>query len=373
MKRLLCAAFLLLTVPLSGTRAEILIGAAGPFSGSDTGIGDQLRRGTMTAVSDLNAKGGVLGQKIKLFDMDDACDPKQAVSAANELAARGGVFVVGHVCSGASIAASEVYADTDIVEITPASTNPKFTERGLTNVFRTCGRDDEQGPTAARFILSQTPAARIAIVHDKTSYGKDLADHFLDGLEESGAKPVLYDAITAGEKDYGALVSKLKLAQADYLYFGGLYMEAGLIARQMRSQGLKTILVGADGLVTAQYWAITGTAGEGTLMTFNPDHRFDRENQTVLAEFRADHYEPEGFTLYAYAAVQAWAAAAMAAGSVEGRKVALALHSGTFDTVIGHIAFDARGDIAAGGFSVYRWSDGQYAMVGQQVSLTQPR
>jgi branched-chain amino acid transport system substrate-binding protein len=140
----------------------------------------------------------------------------------------------------------------------------------------------------------------------------------------------------------------------------------------MRSQGLKTILVGADGLATGQYWAITGTAGEGTLITFNTDHRFDKENQAVLAEFRAAHYEPEGVTLYAYAAVQAWAQAATEANSTEGRKVAAALHAGSFDTLIGRIRFDAKGDVSAGGYVVYRWNDGHYAMVGEELSLKQP-
>jgi branched-chain amino acid transport system substrate-binding protein len=349
--------------PLRWAQADILIGAAGPFSGGDTGIGDQLRRGVDQAVADLNAKGGLLGQQIKIFTMDDACDPKQAVSVANELAARGGVAVVGHVCSAASIAASEVYADYGIVEITPDSTNPKFTERGFTNLFRTCGRDDEQGLTAARFILERSPSPRIAVVHDRTGYGKDLADQFVRSLEERHIKPVLYEAITAGEKDYSALVSKVKLAQADYLYFGGLYMEAGLIVRQMRGQGLGTILVGADGLATTQYWAITGPAGEGTLLTFSPEHRFDQANQAILAEFRAARYEPEGITFYAYAAVQAWALAVAAAKSTDGKKVSAALHSGSFDTLIGQIAFDGKGDVTAGGYVVYRWSHGQYEMV----------
>ncbi len=356
--------FLLMIVgPPACARADILIGAAGPFSGGDTGIGDQLKRGVEQAVADLNAKGGVLGQTVKILPMDDACDPKQAVSVANQLVSRGGVFVVGHVCSAASIAASDVYADSDIVEITPDSTNPKFTDRGLPNLFRTCGRDDEQGPAAARFILAHAASPRIAVVHDRTGYGKDLAEQFQRALDEHGVKPVLSDAITAGEKDYSALVSKLKLAQADYLYFGGLYMEAGLITRQMRGQGLKTILVGADGLLTAQYWAITGPDGEGTLMTSNPDHRADPGNQAVLAGFRAERYEPEGITLYAYAAVQAWAAAAKLANSTEGKKVAVALHAGSFDTLIGKISFDKRGDVTAGGYVLYRWSNGRYAMI----------
>jgi len=344
-------------------KADIVIGVAGPMTGSEAAFGEQFRRGAEKAVATLNAHGGVLGQKLQLLVMDDACDPKQAVSVANELVSRGAVFVAGDYCSGSSIPASDVYAESNVVQITPASTNPKFTERGLANVFRVCGRDDMQGPTAANYVAAHFPTARVAVVNDKSSYGKGLADEFVKALNGHKIKEVMNEAVTPGEKDYSALVSKLREAKADYLYYGGYKTEAGLIVRQMRAQGLKTILIGGDSMVTEEYWAITGPAGEGTLMTFGADPRLDPANKDLVAAFRAEKYEPEAYTLYIYAAIQAWASAATRAGSTDGTKVAAALRTGSHDTVLGKLSFDAKGDLTAPGYVIYAWKDGKYAVV----------
>jgi branched-chain amino acid transport system substrate-binding protein len=331
------------------------------MTGSEAAFGEQFKRGAEKAVANLNAKGGVLGQKLKLEVMDDACDPKQAVSVANELVSHGVAVVIGHWCSATSIAASDVYAEGNVIEITPGSTNPKLTERGLVNVFRICGRDDSQGPTAAAYVAAHFPKAKIAIVNDKSSYGKGLTDEFGRALNAKGVKEAMNEAITAGEKDYSALVSKLKQSQIDYLYFGGYKTEAGLIARQMRDQGLKTVIIGGDSLVTEEYWAITGSAGEGTLMTFGPDPRLAPANEALVAQFRAEKYEPEAYTLYSYGAVQAWADAVTAAKTIDATKVEAALRAGTHDTVLGKTGFDAKGDNTAPGYVMYAWKGGKYA------------
>jgi branched-chain amino acid transport system substrate-binding protein len=354
------------TLALTAKAADISIAVAGPMTGSEAAFGEQFRRGAEKAVANINAHGGVLGKKLQLQIMDDACDPKQAVSVANEIVSRGAVFAVGHYCSGSSIPASDVYAEGNVVQITPASTNPTLTERGLTNVFRVCGRDDSQGPTAATYVAAHFPNARVAIVHDKSSYGKGLADEFQKALNGHKMKEVMYEAVTPGEKDYSALVSKLREAKADYVYYGGYKTEAGLIVRQMRSQGIKAILIGGDSMVTEEYWAITGPAGEGTMMTFGADPRLDPANKDLVAQFRAEKYEPEAYTLYSYAAIQAWASAAQQAGSTDGTKVAAALRNGTHDTVLGKIGFNAKGDITKPGYVMYVWKDGKYtALPGQ--------
>jgi branched-chain amino acid transport system substrate-binding protein len=344
-------------------RADITIAVAGPLTGSEAVFGEQFRRGADKAVADLNAHGGVLGQKLALFLADDGCDPKQAVSVANELVARGVAAVIGHYCSGSSIPASDVYAESDLIEISPASTNPKFTERGLPNVFRVCGRDDAQGPTAAKYVATHYKGARVAIVNDKSSYGKGLADEFQKSLAGAGVKEILSEAITAGEKDYSSLVSRLKEVHAEIVYFGGYKTEAGLIVRQMREQGLKAILIGGDGLVTEEFWSITGPAGEGTLMTFGPDPRLDPANADLVKSFRAQNYEPEAYTLYTYAAVQAWAGAVTKAGTIESSKVQTALHNARFETVLGKISFDAKGDNTAPGYVFYAWKNGRYSAI----------
>src|SRR6185295_2692827 len=354
----------LLTVAIAfattAARADITIGVAGPMTGRNAAFGEQFRRGAEKAVADLNAKGGVLNQRLRLVIGDDACDPKQAVSAANDLAAKGAVFVAGHYCSSSSIPASDVYAESGIVQISPASTAVELTERKLPNVFRVCGRNDAQGPLAAAYIVDHFKGKRIAIVDDKSTFGKGVADEFRRGLNAKGVKETLNDAIVAGEKDYSPLVTKLKQAQADVVYFGGYHPEAGLIVRQMRAQNVKTILIGADSLVTDEFWAITGQAGEGTLLTFTPDPRLNPANTPLVQYFRAQRYEPEAYTLYTYAAVQAWAQAATKARSTEMAKVSAALKANQFDTVMGRIGFNAKGDIAAAGYVIYIWKNGKY-------------
>jgi branched-chain amino acid transport system substrate-binding protein len=357
----LMAAMAASLITATAAKADYIVGVAGPMTGSEAQFGEQFRRGATKAIEDINAKGGVLGQKLELAVGDDACDPKQAVSVANDFVAKKAVVVVGHFCSSSSIPASDVYAEANIVQISPASTNPTLTERGLANVFRVCGRDDAQGPTAAKYVVEHFKDKKVAIVHDKSTYGKGLADQFQTALNGLGVKEVLYEAITAGEKDYSPLVSKLKEVKADIVYFGGYKTEGGLIVRQIHDQGLKATMVGGDGLVTEEFWAITGPAGEGTLMTFGPDARLDPANATLVKYFRDQKYEPEAYTLYTYAAIQAWAQAAQKAGSVDGTKVEASLHANQFDSVLGKVGFDAKGDITAPGYVLYVWKDGKYA------------
>lgn len=360
LKNTLLFAAALMLMAASGARAEIAIAVAGPMTGQYASFGEQMRRGAEMAVRDINAKGGVMGQKLRLEIGDDACDPKQAVAVANGFAGKGVRFVAGHFCSGSSIPASDVYADEDILQISPASTNPKLTERGLANVFRVCGRDDQQGSVAGNFLADRMKGKHIAIIHDKTAYGKGLADETRKTLNGRGVREVLYEAFTAGEKDYSALVSKLKKNSVDVLYVGGYHTEAGLIVRQMRSQGMTTVLVSGDALVTDEFWSITGSAGEGTLMTFSPDPRKNPIAVGLVKRFRAAKYEPEGYTLYTYGAIQAWVAAVTAIGSTDTGKLIKVLKTKKFDTVLGSIGFDAKGDVTAPGYVFYEWKSGKY-------------
>ncbi len=361
MKKLLLAAAVAAIGFAGVARAEnVVIGTAGPMTGQYASFGAQMKAGFEMAVKDINAAGGVMGKKIEGKVYDDACDPKQAVAVANKAVGDGVAFMAGHFCSGSSIPASKVYEEEGVVMISPASTNPKLTDEGGPNVFRVCGRDDQQGKTAAEFIAREFPDARVAIFHDKTAYGKGLADEMKKRFNELGKKEVMYGAYTAGEKDYSALVSKLKQNKIDILYLGGYHTEAGLIVRQMRDQGMKTRLMSGDALVTQEYWAITGPAGEGTLMTFSPDPRKNPAAADVVKKFEAAGINPEGYVLYTYAAVQAWKQAAEQAKSTDPAKVMKALHSGKFKTVLGELSFDKKGDVSLPGYVVYEWKNGKY-------------
>ncbi len=340
--------------------AEILISTAGPMTGQYASFGEQMRRGAEMAVLDINARGGVLGQKLKLTIGDDACDPKQAVAVANKFVSEGVAFVAGHFCSGSSIPASKVYEEEDVLQISPASTNPKLTEEGGPNVFRVCGRDDQQGIVAGNFLADKFPGKNIAILHDKTAYGKGLADETKKQLNSRGVKEVMYEAYTAGEKDYSALVSKMEGSGVEVFYLGGYHTEAGLMVRQARDQGYRVQLVSGDALVTDEFWKITGPAGEGTLMTFSPDPRKNPVAAPLVKKFRNQGYEPEGYTLYTYGAIQAWAQAVEKAGSTDTGKVVDSLRANKFETVLGSIGFDGKGDVTAPGYVFYKWSGGTY-------------
>jgi branched-chain amino acid transport system substrate-binding protein len=360
----LLAASALVALAAGGAQAETVIATAGPMTGQYAIFGDQMKRGAEMAIKDLNAAGGVLGEELVLKVGDDACDPKQAVAVANQMVNEGVVFVAGHFCSGSSIPASQVYNEEGILQISPASTNPQLTEQGFDNVFRVCGRDDAQGIFAADYVVDNNVGSKIAVVHDKTAYGKGLADEFKKQLNARGVEEAMYEAITAGDKDFTALITKMKEAGVDLIYLGGYHTEAGLIARQAKEQGINATMMSGDALVTDEYWAITGDTGQGTLMTFSPDPRKNEAAAPVVAAFEAAGYDPEGYTLYTYAAIQVWAQAAEQAGSTDLDAVTEQLHGNQFDTVLGPVSFDDKGDVEGAAYVMYEWDNGQYVEKG---------
>ena len=361
MRKLILALGLFFALPAQA--ADINVATVGPMTGPNASKGEQMRRGAEMAVADINAAGGVNGKKLALAVGDDVCDPKQAVSVANQMISRGMVFVAGHYCSGSSIPAAPLYAEEGVLQMSPGSTNPQLTEQGLDTTFRICGRDDQQGPVSGNYILQHFKGQNVAVLHDKSAYGKGIADQVKDVVEKATGKPVaMYDAYTAGDKDFNALVARMKKADIAVVFLGGSsHLEIGLIVRQMREAGLKAQVMGGDSLMTSEFWSITGDAGEGVLMTFGPDPRNQPQAKAVVDRFRAQHYEPEGYTLYTYAAFQAWAQAAKTAGKTDATAVSKALKNGTFDTVIGPVGFDSKGDVKAPTYVIYKWSKGQFS------------
>jgi branched-chain amino acid transport system substrate-binding protein len=357
------AAALAVALPLAITpaQAQIHIGAAGPMTGNYASFGAQLKEGAELAVANINAAGGVLGQQLVLDVGDDACDPKQATSVANDFASKKVVFVAGHFCSSSSIPASKVYTEEGILQITPASTNPKFTDEGSWNTFRTCGRDDQQGAVAGAYIAKEYKGRKVAILHDNTAYGKGLADETKKAMNAAGMQETLYAAYVPGEKDYSSLVSRLKGAGIDLIYVGGYHTETGLIMRQAKEQGMKLTVMGGDALVTNEFWQITGASGDGAIMTFPSDPRRRPTAAAVVKQFRDKGIDPEGYVLYTYAAVQEWADAVKKAGTTDPKKVAATLKAGTWDTVLGPISYDKKGDVTVSDYVFYIWHDGKYS------------
>ena len=351
------------TVAIAGAaQAQIRIATVGPMTGNYASFGAQMKAGAEQAVADINKAGGVNGQQLVLEVGDDACDPRQAVSVANQLSSRKVAMVAGHYCSGSSIPASKVYAEEGVLQISPASTNPRYTDEGGWNTFRVCGRDDQQGLIAGKYIATTYKGKKVAVLHDNSAYGKGLADETKKVMNANGLTEALYAAYTPGERDYSAIVSRLKQAGVEVIYVGGYHTEIGLIARQAKEQGLSVTMVGGDALMTNEFWQISGPAGEGTLMTFSSDPRKRPTAASAVAAFKAKNIDPEGFTLYTYAAIQVWAEAAKKANSTDGKKVADVMRAGgKYETVLGSIGFDKKGDVTEPDYVFYTWKNGSYS------------
>jgi branched-chain amino acid transport system substrate-binding protein len=351
--------FVMMEASLAG--AEILIGMAGALTGPNAYQGEQQQQGVEMAIVDINAAGGVLGQQLRLISVDDACDGGQAIAAAHKLVAEKVAFVVGHQCSGASIPAAGIYERAGIIQMTPASTNPRLTEEGRSNVFRICGRDDQQGAIAGAYLAAKGQEARIAILSDGSIYGKGLTEETRRQLRNNGGAETIHDELETGLSDYSSLIAKLQTAGIQIVYFAGYYREAAILIRNAREQGYNLQLVSGDSIASEAFIQVTGEAGEGTVFTSFRDPRRNPGAASLVERFRQKGFEPEGYTLYSYGAVQAWAQAITKAGSTEPQAVISALRSNEFDTILGRVSFDAKGDVRQPGFEWFVWRRGQYA------------
>jgi branched-chain amino acid transport system substrate-binding protein len=334
--------------------AEVLVGIATPLSGPALPTGEQVEVGALKAVQDLNANGGVLGQQIVTTSVDDACDANQAVAAARQLVAEGALVVIGHACSSGSISGGPIYSENDIIMISPASTNPRVTDSGLDNVFRVIGRDDEQGAIAGDFLADAFTGQNIAILHDQSAYGQGLAEITRSRLNERGVNEALFEIYAPDQTAYPDLVEMMAKAEIDVVYIGGYQADAGIIIREAKARRPKILLVSGDALASEDFPFIAGEAGIGSYFTFGPDARTTPAAISVVAAFRDDEgFEPSGYTLYSYAAVQAWAQAVETAGAFDTSVVAQTLRSNQFDTVLGTLGFDDKGDVT--GLKSFIW------------------
>jgi branched-chain amino acid transport system substrate-binding protein len=345
--------------PTASDPNEIVIGVAGPMSEDLAAFGEQLRRGAEQAVADLNASGGVLGKQVRLQIGDDQCNPKRAVRTASNLVDQGVVFVAGHFCSGSSIPASDIYQDAGVLQITPSSTNPKLTERGIATVFRTAGRDDRQGTFAGVWLATKYAGKNVAVVTDGSAYGRQVTDEGVRTMRGNSLEPKLQETYSPKQRDFSTLIAKLKAAQIDIVYVGGYHNDVAPLVRQAREQGFAGAFASVDALNTSEFWSLAGTAGEGVRYSDGLSAVNLPAAKSVVQAFRSKGYEPEGYTLNAYAAVQAWAAGAELAQSTDAAKVAAALKANTVPTVIGDMTWDAKGDMNNPQYGWFVWHGGR--------------
>lgn len=345
--------------------AEIVIGLIAPLTGPVAAYGEQVKNGAEVAVEEINKAGGINGEQVTLKIADDAGEPKQGVSAANQLVGEGVRFVVGPVTSGVAIPASDVLAENGILMVTPTATAPDLTARGLTNVLRTCGRDDQQAEVAANYVLENHKDKKIAIINDKGQYGKGLADAFKATLNAGGVTEVFNDALTPGDKDFSALTTRMKSDGVELIYFGGYHPEAGLLARQLADAGVDAVIIGGDGLSNSEYWNIATEEAAGTVFTNATDATKNPDSKAAADALAAKNIPAEAFTLNAYAAVEVIKAGIEKAGSAEDTEaVAAALKDGQpIKTAIGEVTYGETGDLTSQSFSLFKWEDGKIVAV----------
>jgi branched-chain amino acid transport system substrate-binding protein len=345
--------------------ADIVIGLVAPLTGPVAAYGDQVKNGAEAAVAEINKNGGILGEQVVLKLADDGGEPKQGVSAANQIVGEGIRFVVGPVTSGVAIPASDVFAENGVLMVTPTATAPDLTARGLENVLRTCGRDDQQAGVAAAYVLSALKDKKVAIVHDKGAYGKGLADAFKTALNAGGVTEVLYDSITPGDKDFSALVTRLKADGVEAIYFGGYHPEGGLLARQLKDLAIDAVIIGGEGLSNTEFWAIGNEAAAGTIFTNASDALKSEDSKAAVKVLEEKGIPPEAFTLNAYAAVEVLKAGIEKAGNADdSAAVAAALKGGdAIPTAIGKLTYGETGDLTSQSFSLFKWEDGKIVAV----------
>ena len=342
----------------AGAQAQtIKIGVVGPTTGAVTQYGDMVREGVDTAVERINAAGGINGKKLETVVIDDGCEPKQGPVAANRVVNSKIGFVVGHVCSGATIAAADIYNNEGVVMVTPSATSPALTDgKNYEFIFRTIGRDAQQGPAAAKFILEKLKPKKAAVLHDKQSYGQGIATAVKNDLEKGGVPVAIFEGINAGDSDYSAVITKLKSQGVDFVYYGGYHPEMGLLLRQAAEQGVKAKWMGPEGTGNPDINAIAGDAVEGMLLTLPADFTQNAANAEIVKAFAAKKRNASGaFQMTAYTATQVIADGIKGAGSEDPTKVAKYLHANSFDTPIGKVSWNKQGDLTNFQFDVFVW------------------
>ncbi|MEB7539903.1 branched-chain amino acid ABC transporter substrate-binding protein [Pantoea anthophila] len=355
--RALLAGCVALAMSHAALAEDIKVAIVGAMSGPVAQYGDMQFAGATQAIEDINAKGGVNGNKLVAVKYDDACDPKQAVAVANKVINDGIRYVIGHLCSSSTQPASDIYEDEGVLMITPAATAPDLTSRGYKLIMRTTGLDSDQGPTAAKYIVSELKPQRIAVVHDKQQYGEGLARSVQESLKKQGANIVMFEGITAGDKDFSTLVARFKKENVDFVYFGGYYPEMGQILRQARAAGLKTQFMGPEGVGNASLSNIAGAASEGMLVTLPKRYDQVETNKPIVDALKAKKLDPTGpFVWTTYAALQSLTTGMERSKSEEPDAIVKNLKEGAaVPTVMGNLNWDEKGDLKGFEFGIFKW------------------
>ncbi len=340
--------------------ATIKIGLAGAQTGSDGEIGTSMLNGSKVAIDEWNAKGGVLGKKIETVVLDDEASGQKAVTVAQSLIDAGVAAVIGHFNSGCTIPASRLYNDAKIVEISPGSTNPQYTEQGFPYAFRICGRDDQQGLAIANFLHDEMKLNKIAILDDKTTYGKGLAQVVNDTFTSKGGTVVNFQDIGKDDRDFRANIAVVKGLGAEAFVWGGMYSQGGPLCVQLREAGMTIPFVSDDGCQDQKFVDTVGGNAPNVFVSFGKDYSSKPEAQAFVQKYKDTYQRDVGsYSVYGYDAAQVLLTAIQKAGTTDADKVAAVMKSQPFDTIQGQIEFDAKGDLKVADYVIWTVKDGK--------------
>lgn len=328
-----------------GSKGAILIGVPVPLSGEYASAGTDILHGAQLAAKDINAKGGVNGQKIQIVSQDDACQASTGSQAAQKLISQGIVAAAGGYCSTAAFPELQAFHRMGIPYVMDASTNPQLTEQHFAEAFRTIGRDDEQGPIAASFITGFLHGKRVAVGNDNSTYAKGLADATVGALQQDGAQVVFNNALTPGQSDYTSFLTKIGQAKPDVFYYTGYYPEFGLLLKEAKQLGLKFTMMGGDANNDPTLIKTAGSAAVGAMMTTAPLAQFLGSAKGYVDAYQSAYGSSPGpYSSYEYDAVGVVAQAIRNAHSTTPSKITAALRPISYKGITGDFHFDSVGD-----------------------------
>lgn len=343
----------------------VKIGSASPLTGSQAHIGIDIRNGVQLAIEDANAANVEVGGKKVKFELvaeDDEANPTKATTVAQKLVDARVAAIVGHFNSGASIPASKIYSDAGIPQISPSSTNPKYTLQGFKTAFRVVAHDDQQGPTLGRFALEKLKVKTVAVIDDSTAYGQGIADAFERSVKEAGVKVVAREHTTDKDTDFKAILTRIKGRRPDLVMFGGIDPQAGPMVKQMSELGIKAKFIGGDGIQTPNFIKLAGHASEGVMASI-PGLPKDQMpgGKEFLAKYKSKfNTEVELYAPMGYDAVMVFIDAMKRAGSTDPAKFLPEVGKTKYQGVIGPIAFDDKGDLVNGPITIYVVKGGKW-------------
>ena len=357
----------------SASAQEVVkIGHVAPLSGSIAHLGKDMENSAKMAIDELNEKGVTIGGKKVKFELvseDDAADPKQGTAVAQKLVDAKVNGVVGHLNSGVSIPASKIYSEAGIPQISPASTNPKYTQQGYKTTFRVVANDGQLGGTLGRYAVQTLKAKNIAVIDDRTSYGQGVADEFVKGVKATkGAKIVGQQYTNDKATDFNAILTAIKAKKPDVIFFGGMDAVAGPMLLQMKQLGINAKLMGGDGICTEELPKLAGNSiSEGQVICAEAGGVVEAQ-QKVMDDFKAAYRKKYNsdiklYAPYVYDSVMVMVEAMKKAGSADPAKYLPQLGKVNYKGVTGNIVFDAKGDIKDGTLTLYTFKDGKRSQI----------